>query len=462
MSATVSTGQRPVAVGGRGLRRKSRQGHRSWDAVSLLTVYMVVAFAIPSPLIFKPLGASGTPADLIGLGFLLWWGLAKLGSSQGVDRGRQPVRIALLLFMLAALASLGALFMHPFTNEEASGAYRGLILFAALTGIALAAADGISSLERLHTLMHRFVTGVSVVAAVGLFQWITGYDAAARVSIPGLTRNVDLPGQARSLFMRVRSTTVHPIELGSLLGIALPIAMTYAFLAEDRRTRLIRWGQVLLIAAVMPMALSRTGVIASLIGVLAIAMDWSWSRRGRVAAATAGFVVAMRLAIPGLVGTISSLFTNFNQDSSTKDRAGRWQIAGHYVEMHPWFGIGVNTFFPATGLFYDNQYLGVITEMGAAGLAALLLLFLIMTFTARGARLRAVDPETRGLAQALAGVSVAMMVIFMTADMFSFAMEMGLFFMLLGVTGALWRLTGGQKGGVPGVQPRVRVTASAS
>ena len=53
------------------------------------------------------------------------------------------------------------------------------------------------------------------------------------------------------------------------------------------------------------------------------------------------------------------------------------------------------------------------------------------------------------MAQALAGVGVAMLVIFMTADMFSFAMEMGMFFLLFGVTGALWRLTGGQQGGIP-------------
>ena len=205
-----------------------------------------------------------------------------------------------------------------------------------------------------------------------------------------------------------------------------------------------------MIAAVIPMALSRTGVIAATIGTLAIAMDWCWARRGRVAAAIAAFMVAMRLAIPGLMGTVVSLFTNISKDSSTTDRAGRWEIAGHYFELHPWFGMGVNTFYPATDLFFDNQYLGVATEMGAVGLVAVILLFLIMVFTARGARLRAVDPDTRALAQALAGVGVAMMVIFMTADMFSFAMEMGMFFLLFGVTGALWRLTGGQQGGIPG------------
>jgi polysaccharide biosynthesis protein PslJ len=461
MSGSVGVDERPSLRRGR-LAQPRAGGRPRRDVVSLLTVFLIVGFAIPSPLIFKPLGGSGTPADLLGLGFLLWWGLAKLGSAQGVDRGRQPVRVALLILMVAVLASMAAMFLSPFTGEQANGAYRGLVMFVALSGVSLLAADGISSLERLHTLMHRFVAGVSMVAGLGLIQWLTGYNPAATLAIPGLTRNIDLTAQGRSSFVRVQSTTVHPIELGSLLGITLPIAVSYALLAKDRRTKLIRWAEVAVIAVVIPMALSRTAVIAAGIGMLAIAMDWTWARRGRVAMATAGFLVAMRLAIPGLVGSVISLFSNFGEDTSTKDRAGRWQMAGHYFELHPWFGMGVNTFYPVTGLFYDNQYLAVASEMGAVGLAALLLLFVITTFTARGARLRSVDPESRALAQALAGVSVAMMVIFMTADMFSFAMEMEMYFLLVGVTGALWRLTGGQQGGVPPRRPGAQLAVTGS
>ncbi len=440
---------------GRRLIRLPRSSS-GWDVVSVLTVFLVVGLAIPAPLIFKPLGGSGTPADLLGLGFLLWWGLAKLGTDSGVDRGRQPIRIALLGLVVAALASVAALFLRAASSgQEITSAYRGLVQIMALAGIALLAADGISSLERLHTLMHRFVAGVSLVASLGLLQWLTGYNPAATLSVPGLVRNVDLTAQGRSDFTRVQSTTVHPIELASLLGITLPIAVVYALQAQDRRTKLVRWTEVAVIAAVLPLALARTGVIAALIGLLAIAMDWSWRRRGRAAAVAGAAVVAMRLAVPGLVGTIISLFQQFGQDSSTTDREGRWQIAGHYFEMHPWFGRGLNTYYAATGLYFDNQYLGTATETGALGLVAWVLLFLIMAFTARGAHLRATDPETKALGQALAGVAVAMMVIFMTADMMSYAMEMGMFFLLLGVTGALWRLTGGQQGGVPtAAQPR--------
>ena len=65
------------------------------DAVTALTVFLVLSFVIPSPLIFKPLGEAARPGNLLGLAFLLWWVLAKVGSGLGVDRGRQPVRIAL-------------------------------------------------------------------------------------------------------------------------------------------------------------------------------------------------------------------------------------------------------------------------------------------------------------------------------------------------------------------------------
>ena len=96
--------------------------------------------------IFEPLGGSGTPANLLGLAFLLWWVLAKVGSGLGVDRGRQPVRIALLAFVAAGPGQPGRRSTsRPFTGLESSGVYRGLVYLAALCGVALVAADGIPS-----------------------------------------------------------------------------------------------------------------------------------------------------------------------------------------------------------------------------------------------------------------------------------------------------------------------------
>ncbi len=49
-----------------------------WDAVTVLTWYAVALFLIPASQIVRPLGASGTPAMILGLMMLGWWGLARM------------------------------------------------------------------------------------------------------------------------------------------------------------------------------------------------------------------------------------------------------------------------------------------------------------------------------------------------------------------------------------------------
>ncbi len=413
------------------------------DAVDVLTVYLVVSFLIPSPLIFKPLGSAGTPANIVGLGLLFWWFVAKIGSGLGVDRTHQPARVALLIYLLAVLTSMVALFLRPYTGEESLGAYRGLIFLGAMFGVALVAADGISSLERVHVLMRRLVLGVSLVALGGMVEFVTGYAPARTMAIPGLTRNQELFVQGRSIFVRVQSTTLHPIELGSLLGFVLPVAVHYVFVARGRRARIVAWSEVAIIAAVLPMALTRTGVVACVVGLFVLSLDWTWRQRGRALVVAAAGLVVLRVSIPGLVGSLTALFTKFGEDTSTQDRQKRYAIFGKYFLQHPVFGRGNNTLYPVTHQVFDNQYLYVATEMGTVGIVATLLFLTMPIFIARGARRRSTDPETRGLAQALAGSFTAMVIMFATADMLSFLMLMGVYFVFFGVAGAMWRLTGG-------------------
>jgi polysaccharide biosynthesis protein PslJ len=434
-----------------GFRRQLHRMRRI-DPVTALTLFIVLSCAIPSPLIVGPIGASGTPGNLLGLMFLLWWAAAKMGSDPDIARGRQPVRIALLFFYVPALFSMVTLYSRPYLGEENLGALRGMLYLTALLGVTLVGADGIMSIDRIHILMRRVVDGAAFIASLAVVQFVTGYNAAAQLSIPGLVRNSQLQSQDRSLFLRVQSTTIHPIELGALMGIMLPIALLYAFSAPPGRRRWVAWIEVGLIATVLPMALSRTGAIAAAIGLIALAMEWTWARRLRVIGIGLVFFGAMRVAIPGLLGTLLALFTKISEDNSTQGRTGRYEIAGHLFLQHPWFGRGFNSLYPATKQIFDNAYLYQATEQGIVGVVGLLLFFAIVMFTARGAHRRAKDAETKALAQALFGTALAMMVIFSTADIGGFTILMGMFFLMVGVVGALWRLTGGPTG--PGPQPR--------
>jgi len=410
------------------------------DAVSGLTLWLALALFIPSPLIVKTLGASGTPANILGTVFLAWWGVTKLGTGTGIARGRQPIRIALLLLWLTTMASLVALYARDYLPKEGTGAERGLFFLAAMSGVALVAADGITSVDRLHTLMRRVVHGTALVAVIGIFQFATHFNPGRSLSFPGLTRNLVVYDQGRLSFVRVQATALHPIELGAVLGMVLPVAVHYALIATPLGRRRLAWLEVALIAAVLPMALTRTGVVVASVGMLALALDWTWKRRLRAVGIGVVFLAVMEFVIPKLLGAAVTLFTRINQDNSTIAREQRYGIAGRYFLQHPWFGRGFNTLYPATHQIFDNAYLYTVTETGAVGLAAVVLLFLIPIFTARGARLRSTDPAVRGLAQALAGCFAGTMIAYATSDMMSFPMATGLLFLFMGVAGALWRL----------------------
>ena len=61
-----------------------------FDAVTLLTVYAIALFVIPSQWVFGPLGAIGTPANLIGMVAPLWVALGAVHPSLQLDQRPNP------------------------------------------------------------------------------------------------------------------------------------------------------------------------------------------------------------------------------------------------------------------------------------------------------------------------------------------------------------------------------------
>jgi O-antigen ligase len=345
------------------------------------------------------------------------------------------------MFGSAILVSVAALYLRPFDPKEASAANRGLLVYLGAAGITLLVADGVQTLDRLHVLLRRFVVGASAMAVIGLPQFVTGLDVARSIKIPGLQVNGDIePWGQRGHFRRVQSTASHPIEFGVVLALAFPIALHYA-ITSPKGHRKVWAGCAALCAFGVAMSLSRAGFVALIAASVMMFVGWSWRLRGRALLIASGFVVATRLTIRGLVGTVVDLFTHITQDSSTTARTGRYGIAGHYVKMAPLTGRGFFTFIPGLYMIFDNQYLLTVVEMGFIGLTALLATFLIGVFTARGARRLSTDPHIRNLAQALAGCMLAGLLALATFDALSFSMATAVIFFVLGACGALWRLS---------------------
>jgi O-antigen ligase len=232
----------------------------------------------------------------------------------------------------------------------------------------------------------------------------------------------------------------HYIEFGVVLSIALPLGIHYAFFSLNGAQRIRRWLLVGLIASAIPFSISRSGVIAVAVAVAVLVAVWPWRLRFNMLAIVVGLVAAYRIVEPGLFGTIQSLFTDALDDPSVQSRTNDYAVAVDYINERPWFGRGAGTFIPDQYILLDNQLLNTLISTGIIGLAAFLALFLGGYWMLRSIRLRGADEETRHLAQALAASILVGLVSSTLFDSLSFTGFACVFFLLLGASGALWRL----------------------
>lgn len=410
------------------------------DATSILSIHVFLLFCIPASLIFAPLGAPGTPAGILAVGCLAWWAVCSVGPELTRFHGLQPIRSAMYVFAAVVLISYVGAAADPPAAVELRAADRGLIALLAWCGVTLAAADGLVNLERLTKLMRATVLGGAFVAALGIVQFATGFDIASYIRVPGLTPNAELAFiGARSTFRRVAGTTNHPIEFGVVLALVLPLAMHFAF-ADANRRKARDVIAVALIATAIPMSVSRSAVLGLGVGWAVVVFAWPRRQQLTALALVPVFLVAMRLVVPGLLGTIKSLFVNLFTDPSVTGRTDDYAVLGDFVAHNPWFGRGLYTFLPERYITLDNQYLLQLVETGVFGLAALVGLLLTGVCCARGARRRFEDDWSRSLAQAVAASIAASMVTFVTFDALAFPMATGVTFLMLGISGALWRM----------------------
>jgi O-antigen ligase len=323
---------------------------------------------------------------------------------------------------------------------ERNGIDRGIILICGWLGVLIMASDGIPSMERLKKLLGRVVIGATAMATLGIAQFFTGLDATKYIIIPGLKQqslNTDL--LSRNGLNRPSATAAHPLEFAAVLAMALPIAINRARFAPPGK-RGVRWLQVGLIGAALPMSVSKSAVLALLAVAFILLPTWPKIER-RVAYVVIGVgVVGLWMLVPGLIGTFHTLFATLYGDTSTTSRTSAFTTAMPYISQHPWFGHGFGTFFPASYFFTDDQYLLSLIEIGVVGLFALLALFVTGLVTAQRVRRATKDPEMRDLGQCLTATLAVAMVAFGTFDTLSFNMAAGLTFLFVGCTGAALRL----------------------
>jgi cell division protein FtsW (lipid II flippase) len=420
-------------------------------AVPILQLFALSVMVIPSDTVIQAIGAQGYAAALVGIfAFAAFLATILLGFHDPLRHGH-PIRIVLCVFWLSVLASYIAMDRSTLTVSEADAADRLMIQLAVITGVALVAAECLTSLRDVRRVLRALTWGGAFCGVVAALQYWVSLDITPYLrELPGFSINSDNPAiVAREALNRVTGTSITPIELGVVGGMLLPLAI-YLAMYDTERTARKRWAPVALIALAIPTSVSRSAVI-SVVLALAVLVVLMPARQRLVALCAAPFaLVAVFMSAPGVIGTLTAFFRAGSSDDSVRARVYDYPEVERLVDQAPWFGHGGGTYLPENPmLILDNQYLKTAIELGLVGVVVLAAFFLVPLISALVARRRSSDPELRLLCAALAGSALAAGACSLTFDSLSFPMYTNVYALVIGLIGACWRLAAAHPGSAP-------------
>jgi O-antigen ligase len=433
-------------------------GQQRADGATLLCVFLLMLLVIPARLVISGIPMSITPATVTGLVLGIIWLCCQMVTTLGVAKGRNVARTALFLYAISQLATYGYATRNYLPADEAEGADRTIVVVFAAICVGIAAVDGIKNLARLDTMLKFMTALIGVVAFIGFVQFAAGFDLTKYLALPGL-RPVTDDGFVleRASFRRPAGTTGHPIEFGVVCAIGVPLAAHYAYRTKEAGGKSGKWWLCLaLIAAGAVVSLSRSAILGLCLAGIVLMLGWPGRRRVQGLIAAAGFLGVLKVVVPGLIGTLYSLFDSIGDDPSISGRTDDYATAGVQIAKHFLLGRGNGTYLSEKYGPLDNQYLGTLVQNGYIGLFCLVFLFMAGIWAAARARALSPDPVVRDLALSLIAAQSIVALGAATFDLLWFSTGPGLTFVLVGASGALLRIARAQEPALPEMWKAVR------
>jgi O-antigen ligase len=413
-------------------------------AAAGVIVAIMLAYLLPSRLIFPPLSDLGKPGIMVGFGLLLWWMLSRLHPTLAT-RGRQPVRWAIAAYLVTIGTSYVAAQSRGMSVLESNGAHRAMLMALAGAGMLLTAADGVLTRERIDHVLRWVCWGGTVMALFALSQFALRRDFTTYLRLPPLLAFqrdlIGLHARGDDGLVRVAGTAGHYIEFSVLMVIGLVLSIHYGRFSSSRRDRQIYGALAVVQAGVIPISLSRTGVLALAAAILLFMLVWPLRTTFNVLVIGCLLAAAIQVIRPGLLATLRALILAGDHDPSVQGRLEDYDFVGPFIRERPWFGRGYGTWLPELYQLLDNQWLVTLVTTGIVGVAGLVLFFLTGIVLAGRVRRFAGGERDRDLAAVLAVALGVAAVSAFTYDALYFTTYFLTVHLLLGLVGALWRVT---------------------
>ncbi|MET1086456.1 MAG: O-antigen ligase family protein [Arthrobacter sp.] len=410
----------------------------------LLQATAVACFIFPSNMVLEPLGASGYIGHILALFVLLLWMASVAFGLHTSLEFKHPGRFAIGALVVVSCIAYAAMFagLSAASNETSrASADRWMLLMAASSGIILATAETVRSVDGAMVLVRAILRGAVFCSVVAVIQFVTHFDPMVWIEsvMVGFKDNGgNQPFQQRGNFLRVAGSTFHPIELGVLASMLVPLSL-WRSLYDTKGWKPLQWAGTGLLVFSIATTVSRSGMI----GIATVALVFvpflpvrtrQWTVLGFAAAGLGLFV-----AVPGLVATLFGTATAGTADPSITARLQDYPRVEALVAAHPWTGIGPGAYLSINAIeVLDNQYLKTIVEMGIPGLVALLGYMVVPGLAAWIAALNAKNERLKTLAGAVAAACTVAAPASAAFDALGFPVLALIYPFCVGLSGSVW------------------------
>jgi len=396
-----------------------------------LLIPILPAYVVPP----GPLKGHGSPPRAIAV---LLLGLVILGFLVVRRTARtKAVRPGVLLMVFYAVLQLlvyAVGLTHVDSVETEENKTRVIILTAAYIGLTLYVLTRVQTVRQRSVVLGCLAVGLTFSCAVGVLQQ-TGLDLRFLFQPPGWTVNLELMLVERFGAIRSMGTSIHPLEFSVLAAITVPLTVHFARYGANRSIRSLARIACGIALLAVPVAISRSGLVA----LAAAFLIYMWTLKVRhllyAAASVVAAVLACAALLPSTTDALWRTIVGAEHDTSITERIADYAQVSSTFRDHPIFGLGLGGSLPTEYGYLDNEWLQVIVQGGAVGLAAFLMLAFGGVFGICAAWRRASTSKERDQAYAVGAMFVGILASSFTMDLFSCAQAT---MILLVSFGLLW------------------------
>ena len=349
-----------------------------WSIAGFLVMLFLVPIDALSLPVHLPLDSTPDRALLIAIA-LLW--LATLAAASGAARPRVTLTGPhVAVFAFVGLCCVGvALNARALTNaQEVVPVLKKLVLLASFVVFFVIVASVIRPRE-VPRLM-RLIVILGVIVAIGtIIERESRYNVFYAIwrgvlseqPPPGIDQ-VDAIGR-----LTVVGPTNQPLELATLLAMALPFALVQALASRTRRQRLLYMLAATVILGGAISTYRKTSLVVPVAGVLTLVVYRPRVMLRGLAVALVPMLLAVHILVPGQLGTVYNelLPGSVNKVGTTTNRVARYDAVRPDIMSHLLLGRGYLSYDPFKYRVLDNQYLGLLICVGVIGVLVYLAIF---------------------------------------------------------------------------------------